>query len=257
MKTLSGYICVRNALRLDYCIDLSIKSLLPVCQEVVVCDSDSDDGTREMLDKMVAKDPRIRAINWPWTNPRGVSHHAWIEWLNHARQHLTADCQITLDADEVLDDRPECHLAIHSALQGNNPARFFDRLNFWKDAHHLIPEGHCCGKFVARMGPTDQKMHSDEPLHPGESALVDNAVRNEHLKIFHLGFLRDRAAFYRKARAVSEIWFNRFDERLEKGELEGKELAETECDYSHLLAPYKDGYYPEGVREWLQDRNRL
>lgn len=253
MKTLGGYVCVRNGYRLDYCFEMAIQSLLPVCSEVVVCDSDSDDGTTECLLQMVANNPKIRLINWPWKDPKGVSHNAWIEWLNFARQHLTTECQITLDADEVLSDHPSCHLAIQSALDTDMPARRFDRLNFWRDPHSLIPEGHCCGKVVARMGPTAWKMHSDEPVHAGESPLIDQAIFNPALQIFHLGFLRDQNAFYRKARAVLGIWFDRFDERLEKGEREGKPVWETECAFTDLLVPYT-GYYPAPVRTWMSDR---
>src|ERR1019366_1545874 len=126
-------------------------------------DSDSNDGTREMLDEMVRKDPRIRVINWPWTDPQGRGHHGWVEWLNFARSHLTTDCQITLDADEVLDDAPECHRVIRDALETDQPARYFHRLNFWRDPHSLIPHGHCCAWQVARMGLTDRMAHSDEP----------------------------------------------------------------------------------------------
>lgn len=255
MKTLGGYVCVRNALRLDYCVDLAIKSLLDLnfLHELILCDSDSDDGTREVLDAWAVADPRVRVINWPWTNPKGVSHHAWLEWLNFARQHLRTDVQITLDADEVLDNQPLSNLAIWDALNSDNPCRYFDRLNFWRDPGSLIPEGECCGKYVARMGPTSYPMQSDQPCHPGESRLIDEAVRAKHLKIFHLGFLREQHAFYRKARAVSEIWFNRFDERLEEGEKKGIPLWETECSWKDKLVPYT-GTFPAGVVKWLRLR---
>lgn len=255
MMSLGGYVCVRNGERLDYCYELAIQSLLKirVLSELVVCDSDSDDGTREKLEAMARKDGRIKIVNWPWKDPKGVSHHAWIEWLNFARGHLKTDCQITLDADEVLDDDTGCHLDIIDALCTQNPARVFDRLNFWRDPHSLIPEGECCGKYVARMGYANQWMPSDQPLHPGESELHDAAIRAKDLRIFHLGFLRDKDAFYRKARAVLGMWFNRYDERLEKGEREGKPVHETECAFTDRLVPYV-GQYPAGVVEWLQAR---
>lgn len=255
MKTLGSYICVRNGIKLDYCFDLAIKSLLELnfLHELILCDSDSDDGTREVLNAWAAHDNRIRVINWPWTNPKGVSHHAWIEWLNYARQHLTTDVQITLDADEVLDTSPLSKMEIFSALRSDNPCRYFDRLNFWRDPYSLIPEGECCGKYVARMGPTNEWMPSDQPLHPGESKIVDSAVRADHLRIFHLGFLREQHAFYRKARAVSEIWFSRFDTRLEEGEKKGLPVWETECSWKDRLVPYT-GTHPAAVVKWLRAR---
>lgn len=99
-------------------------------------------------------------------------------------------------------------------------------------------------------------MQSDQPCHPGESQLIDEAIKAPDLRIYHLGFLRDKAAFYRKARALGDIWFNRYDDRLEKGEREGKPLWETECAYTDRLVRY-DGYYPEGVRLWLGARGHV
>lgn len=266
MKTLGGYVCVRNGVDLDYCFQEAVMSLLPVCDEVVVCDSDSTDGARDAIENLMDyeklkllhyRSPKIRLINWPWTDPKARSHHAWVEWLNFARSYLTTDCQITLDADEVLDDNPLCHQVIRDALQTDNPCRTFDRLNFWRDPHSLIPDGHCCGKFVTRMGWTKYPMVSDEPHHPGESQLLDEAVRHPDLKIFHLGFLRPKDKFYAKARAVSRIWQgDSLDPRLVKGEQEGKELWETDCDYSDKLVPY-NGPYPASVKAWLRQRGHI
>jgi len=256
MKTLGGYVCVRRGLALDYCFPEAIRSLLPVCNEVVVCDSDSDDGTREYLDQMARNYPKIRVINRPWPDPQGRSHHFWVEWLNYARQHLTTDCQITLDADEVLDDSPLCHKVIQDALCTDHPARFFHRLNFWRDPHSLIPSGYCLADKVARMGLADRTMHSDEPRSEdgADWRILDEAVFHPDLKIFHLGFLRRREAFYAKNRAVSRIWQGEGrDPRLIEGEQNGLEVWETSCEYADLLVPYT-GHYPASVVKWLAER---
>jgi hypothetical protein len=172
--------------------------------------------------------------------------------------HLTTDCQITLDADEVLDDNPLCHLVIRDALQTDNPARKFDRLNFWQDPRHLIPEGHCCGKIVARMGPADWKMHSDEP-HQDDGddwRMVERSVFHPDLRIFHLGFLRRRDAFYDKNKIIARMWNGPDqprDPRLIAGEERGLELWQTECAYADQLVHYT-GDFPAGVKAWLLER---
>jgi hypothetical protein len=261
VKTLGGYVVVRNGISLDYCFAESIRSLLPVCDEVVACDSDSTDGTRRVLEELADREPKLRIINWPWRNPEGQSHHGFVRWLNFARVHLTTDVQITLDADEVLDDNPLCHLVIRDALRTDHPYRQFDRLNFWRDARSLIPEGVCCGKIVSRMGPTAVKIHSDEP-HENDGddwRIVERGIFHPDLKIFHLGFLRHRDAFYAKNKVIASMWNGPAqprDPRLIKGEAEGKELWETECEWSNRLVPYS-GDYPASVRKWLTDRGHI
>ncbi len=45
----SGFTIVRNAVRYDYPIVESIRSLLPLVDEMVVAIGDSEDGTREKV----------------------------------------------------------------------------------------------------------------------------------------------------------------------------------------------------------------
>jgi glycosyltransferase involved in cell wall biosynthesis len=254
--SLGGFVCCRNVISLDYCVSEAIQSLLPVCSEVIVCDSDSSDGTTELLHQMARQDSRIRVINWPWTDPQARSHHAWVEWLNFARQHLTTDCQITLDADEVLDDAPECHRVILDALGTDQPARFFHRLNFWRDPHSLIPPGVCLADRVARMGFADRTMHSDEPRTEdgADWRILDEATFHPDLKIFHLGFLRRKSAFYAKNKAVARIWNGEGrDPRLVEGEAKGLEVWETDCAWTNDLLSYP-GPWPQSVKAWLEKR---
>ena len=254
-KTLGGFVCVRNGFELDYCWELAAESLLKVVDELVLCDSDSTDGTTQAMQRMADKDARIRVVNWPWPSPKGQSHHWFIDWINFARQQLKSDYCIYLDADEVLSDTPDCHAAIREAME-QDKCLTADRLNFWKDPQHLIPDGHCCGKWCTRFGRTEYTCVSDEPRHAGEREIVDRAVKEPRVQIFHMGFLREKKAFYRKARVVLEGWFNRFDPRLEEGEKGNKPVWETECAFADLLVPFS-GYIPDPVQKWLSERGHF
>lgn len=253
IKGLGGFTVVRNGVNLDYSFVEAINSLLNVCEEVVVCDSDSTDGTTEILERWAEKEPRLKLINLPWPNPKGVSHHFFVGWLNYARQHLTTPQSVYLDADEVLDDRPEAIQALQEAVAKDKCLRV-DRLNFFRDPQHLIPDGECCGKWCVRVGPSHLESVSDQPVHKGEKEIVDRAVEDGRIKIFHLGFLREQKAFYRKARAVLDQWFGRYDPRLEEGEKKGVPMWETDCEWKDRLVPYTDNYYPESVKRWLRAR---
>lgn len=233
---------------LDYPVGLTIRSMLPVCDEVVVCDSDSSDGTRPFLNRLAIIEPKIRIINRPWPDPKGNS--AWYtDWLNFAREHLRFEMMLQLDADEVLDDTTLCHNAIRNAVHDGH-ALTVDRLNFWRDGRSLIPDGHCCGKWVTRLGPSKYWLPSDEPHHPGECEILDVAQRQQDVKIFHLGFLREQDAFYAKAKVVLGAFFNRYDTRLEDAERAGKPLWESSCDFADKLEPYT-GSFPRDVEGWL------
>src|SRR5919106_6683818 len=61
---LSGFTIVRNAVKLDYPIVPAIRSVLAVCDEVVVNVGRSDDDTRDLVASI--GDPRIRILDSEW-----------------------------------------------------------------------------------------------------------------------------------------------------------------------------------------------
>lgn len=249
-RGLSGYVPVRNGERLDYCWRLAVESMLPICDEVVICDSDSDDGTKEAAVKWAEAEPKIRVINYPWPNPKG---DVWMlmKWLNFARQHLSYDMQITLDADEVI--HPDAYPEIRRAVEEKR-SRWFRRLNFWKDPQHLIPDGQVCGMSVARLGPTDLEMPSDNAeAHPdGEPEIRTKAAYHPKLLIWHLGFLRPQEPFLLKSRVMQAALLNTYDPALAQAEKTGQKWHEL-SNAQLQLVPY-DGTHPENIRTWLAER---
>ena len=59
----SGFTFIRNAIKYDYPIAESIRSILPVCDDFYVAVGNSDDGTLEMVQSI---DPKIQIIETVW-----------------------------------------------------------------------------------------------------------------------------------------------------------------------------------------------
>lgn len=255
MSTIGSFICVRNGHELDYSWQLAAESLLKVVDELVLCDSESSDGTLQAMQRMADRDSRIKVITYPWPNPVRESHHWFIKWLRFAQVHVKSPWLVYLDADETLDDSPECHSALREAAK-NQKSIAVDRLNYWKNPQSLIPDGHCCGKWCIRGGPSNYPVVSDEPHHSGEEPIVDSSVKEPRVKIHHLGFLRRKEAFYAKSKVVLEGWFGRWDQRLELGEREDKPVWETECEFTDLLVQATHPI-PMDVQQWLADRGHF
>ena len=262
MITIGGNVCVRNGNSLDYCWKEAVQSLLPVCDVVVICDGESDDGTKEEIDQLVNSDKRIQTCTYAWPNPKGDPDF-WVRWLNFGREHIRADFQIQLDADEVLSERS--YPAIE-ALRRRADARmrfsaWFQRYNFWRDAQHLIPHGVCCSHRVVRFAPQNVWLPSDGPNPKGDEA-VGMAIESP-AEIFHYGFLRERDAFFKKAKALQSYFFNSYDSRLAAAE-ERVQILEAEgkpgnwmdhCGMEWLdeLIPFY-GHHPVIMKPWLEQR---
>lgn len=247
--TLGGNVCIRNGRDLDYCWQEAVRSLLPICDEVVICDCDSTDGTRREIDCLAESEEKITVVNYPWTDPHGDTSW-WPTWLNYARQHLSTDWHIQLDADEVIHEQD--YDLILRAVE-NRSTLYCHRLNFWRDAQHLIPEGVCCGTRVLRIAEAKSPIPSDYPFEPANDTVAratDSAIR-----IFHYGFLRKRESFFRKAREVQRIWVNSYDPRLEQAEkFEGQwSTMPGVTGWEDKLVEYS-GTHPKSIHKWLRDR---
>lgn len=250
-KGLSGFVVAKNCIERDYCLPECIASMLNVCDEVVVGDMGSDDGTRALVQGLIDNACRVRMVEInDWTMAR--ADPTWyVQALNSCREHLKYSMMLQLDADEVLSDDPETHAAIRHAVEHTN-AFAFDRLNFCGGPDALIPEGECVGRWVTRIGPSHLFLPSDEPHYRGEIHILDMAFNQPQAKIFHVGFLRKPEAFYTKARVVLGAFFGNYDERLVDAEAAGKDPM-SGMEWYNRLTPY-DGPYPAAVRKWMEER---
>lgn len=247
---LSGYICVRNALRLDYPVLLAAESLLPVVDELVLSDGESDDGTRELLEEFAAQHSGVvRLHDYAWGNPvRDLGW--WVRWLNVVREQLRGEMQLTLDADEVLD--PCGHERVRAVAAAGECA-FFERANYWRSPEWLAPDNRCCGKMVARLGPRELYMPSDEPFPDVEPNVRTTAREWPELHIHHLGFLRRPEAFVAKSRVVQTAFFGSVDARLLEVEARGEDWRERDYFDGLPLEPARRPV-PEMIHPWLRER---
>ncbi|MCS7177658.1 MAG: glycosyltransferase family 2 protein, partial [Candidatus Kapabacteria bacterium] len=92
----------------------SLRSLLPLCDEIIVAVGDSEDGTLEAVESIGAPEIRILPTQWHPTEPgwRILAEQTQIA-LNACRGHWC----IYLQADEVLHERD--YETIRQALQEN------------------------------------------------------------------------------------------------------------------------------------------
>lgn len=189
--TLGGSLFVRDAIRLDYCIEAAIESLVPVCDDVVVMDCQSTDGTLDLLRTMAARHSNVRVIeNSPWEVACGYVRLAIL--ANNAREFLKTRWHFMLQADEVLHE--SSYPVIREAVMNDGwglPTFKVRRLNLWRDPDHHV-------SFSSTLKPC-----SDEPTRLGQidvpavgdaESLIDYQGSHRDLlhriTIFHYGFVR-------------------------------------------------------------------
>ena len=116
----SGFTFIRNGNVLGYPFIPSIRSLLPLCDEIIVNVPRSTDGTLESV-KAIG-DPKIRIIESDWDETLRQSGLILSQHTNIALQQCTGDWCVYIQGDEVLheDSIPAMRAAMERELQ--NPA---------------------------------------------------------------------------------------------------------------------------------------
>lgn len=248
--TLGGSVVIRNGNSLDFCWREAVKSLLPVCDVVSICDGQSNDGTQEEIREWMKSEPKISLCVYPWPEPKGDPDF-FVKWINYGREHVPADWHFQLDADEVLHEKS--YAEIREFIKAGGRTATVTRHNFWRDHRHLIPEGHCCGRRVVRLAPTNIWLASDGP-HPNGNEAANMAQPTE-IEIFHYGFIRRRDAFFKKERLLQGYFFATYDPRLEKAEtVQGNWMeAEGVTGWENNLVDFT-GTHPEVAKPWLKER---
>ena len=101
MPKVSGFTIVRNAVKLDFPIEASIRSILPICDEVVVDVGRSEDATLDLVRSI--RDPKIRILETEWDMT--IQNRVLGEETLRAMRACRHPWGVYIQADEVLHER--------------------------------------------------------------------------------------------------------------------------------------------------------
>lgn len=116
----SGFTFCRNAVKYDYPILESIRSVLPLCDEFIVNVGRCEDGTLELIQSI--RDPKIKIVESVWDDSLRKDGLIYSQQTNIALAHCTGDWAFYIQADEVVheDDLPVIRQAMQDHLR--NPS---------------------------------------------------------------------------------------------------------------------------------------
>ena len=91
MKTLSACLIIKNE---ELVIERCLLSLLPICDEIIVVDTGSQDNTLPIVNNLIVKNSKIKLFHFEWRDD-----FAWAR--NFSFSKATKDYVMWVDADEV------------------------------------------------------------------------------------------------------------------------------------------------------------
>lgn len=243
---LSGFTLVRNAVKLDFPIVPAIRSVLEVCDEVVVNVGKSEDDTRDLVASI--RDPRVRILDteWDFTKKNLM--------LSFETQRAMDACRgtwgIYIQADEVL------HESGARILQENVRAWDADArvegllvkyLHFYGGFDTIATSRRWYRREVRciRLGQDIRPYQGAQGFRVGEGNRKIRA-RLTDAEMFHYGWARPARALKQKLE-ISKTIYPWGKERLEQ------ELQRNYLEWIPLLRPFT-GSHPAAARAWLAAR---
>ena len=243
---LSGFTLVRNAVKLDFPIVPAIRSVLEVCDEVVVNVGKSEDETRDLVASV--KDPRVRILDTEWDfTKKNIM-------LSIETQRAMDACRgswgIYIQADEVLHERG-AHLLKQKVAEWDQDQRveglLVKYLHFYGGFDQIATSRRWYRREVRciRLGKDIRPYQGAQGFRVGPGYRKIQA-RVTDAEMFHYGWARPARAIKEKLEISKTIYpwgGNRFEKEQARGSLE----------WIPLLKPFT-GTHPAAARDWIAER---
>jgi hypothetical protein len=100
---ISGFMIVKDVLKQGYPFVEAIASALPICDEFLVSDGYSTDGTHEVMEKIALANPKVKVYREQWPSKKDVTVLA--EVTNRLRAKCRHEYILSLQANEVIHEQ--------------------------------------------------------------------------------------------------------------------------------------------------------
>lgn len=100
---ISGFTFIRNGIKLHYPFIESIRSVLSLCDEMIIAVGKSDDGTRNAIEEL--REPKIKIIDTVWDEGIKTGGKILARQTNIAFDAITGDWGFYIQGDEVVHEK--------------------------------------------------------------------------------------------------------------------------------------------------------
>ncbi len=247
----SGFTIVRNGQKFDYPFIESIRSLLPLCDEVIVAVGNSEDDTHAMVESI--NSPKIKIIQTIWDDSLREGGRVLAVETDKAKAAISpdADWGIYLQADEVLHEQD--YPVVRKAMEDNLADKrvdglLFDHLNFYGSFDFLADSRRWSYKQI-RVIRNDPAINSFRDAMSFRKNGKNLRVKKINATVYHYGWVRTPDAMQKKLETFQKLWHD--DDWIEKNVTKADEF-----DYSQIdsLAHFK-GTHPEVMKERIERMN--
>lgn len=248
---ISGFTFVRNAIKYDYPVVESIRSILPLCDEFIVAVGNSEDDTRNLV--LSIGDPKIKIIDTVWDDSLREGGKVLAVETNKAFDAISPDSSwaFYIQADEVVHEKylPEIRAAMEKwekdpAIEG----LVFKYIHFY-GSYQYIGDSRRWYRSEVRVIRNDQHIRSYLDAQgfrkDGKKLLVAPVAAC----IYHYGWVKPPEAQQAKQQTFHRYWHS--DRWIEKTISKSDKYDYTGMDY---LSPFP-GTHPHTMHDRIKRQN--
>ena len=208
----SGFTIARNAILYGYPIAESLRSLLPLVDELVVAVGDSDDNTWELVSGI--GDRKIKAFRTVWDMTKREGGAVLAEQTNIALAECTGEWAVYLQSDEILDDAeiPIVRRRLEDHLKQATEGLSFSYVHFY-GSYATVQDNWCIwyrrevravrtGKGIVSVGDAAGFKIKDG----GRLRRLIRADAGAH--VYHYGWVRPPGVMVEKRRHAQRLYYD-------------------------------------------------
>jgi len=246
----SGFTFIRNAIKLDYPIVEAIRSILPLCHEVIVAVGNSDDETLKLVQGI---DPKIKIIETVWDDSLREGGQVLADETNKAFKAISEDTHwaIYIQGDEVMHedyyDNIRHAMTKHASDENIdgllfNYRHFYGSYDYVGDALQWYPKE----IRIIKNNPNIYSFGDAQGFKKENGKKLNVAQINAH--IHHYGWVKSPAAMQRKQESFHKLWHD--DQWMKKNIAKADEF-----DYSEVKALWKfKGSHPKIMKDRISKK---
>jgi len=247
-----GFTFIRNAVKFDYPIVEAIRSILPLCDEVVVALGQSDDGTEELI--LNLNEPKLRIIHTIWDDSLREGGQVLAIETNKAFDTISDDFDwcFYIQGDEVFPEQSIEPLRQSMLRWQNHPeveGLLFDYLHFYGTYNYIGDSPNWYRREIRVVRPT-------KTIRSYKDAQGFRKTNGEKLKVklanatmHHYGWVRTPKAMMAKSKAFNKLWHsdNWVEERFSESVIFNFNDFESLAEFN--------GTHPEVMKDRIAQAN--
>jgi len=210
---LSGFTFVRNGVKFDYPFEESLRSLLPLVDELVIVVGKGEDETLSRVRALAAAEPKLQIFESEWDDSLRKGGAILAQQTNLAMSHCRGRWGVYLQADEVLHEADLAKISEGINLAMKRPeidGLLFDYIHFYGD-FFVVNRNPSVYRREIRAVRLDPKITSWGDAQGFRRLLPDGSftklkVISTGARIFHYGWVRPPEVMKQKTVAMDKLY---------------------------------------------------